>query len=93
MLAGGNGHLCQLEVFTPAEFYDSQPRRSSLFDSPTLPRFPSSGPLPRRKHDNSLFSFNPYFCSYCSMEMTIDLPEDVLTKAKIVAATRRATLR
>lgn len=27
------------------------------------------------------------------MKTTIDLPEDVLTKAKIVAATRRTTLR
>lgn len=30
---------------------------------------------------------------YCSVKTTIDLPDDILVKAKIVAAERRTTLR
>ena len=35
----------------------------------------------------------PVSCVFWSMKTTIDLPDDVLVKAKIVAATRRTTLR
>ena len=35
----------------------------------------------------------PYSCIDCPMKTTIDLPDDVLVKAKILAAERRTTLR
>jgi len=35
----------------------------------------------------------PYSRIYCRMKTTIDLPEEVLTRAKILAAERRTTLK
>lgn len=39
------------------------------------------------------FDNRQYLRFYCHMKTTIDLPEEVLVKAKIVAAERRTTLR
>ncbi len=41
----------------------------------------------------SRLAHEPYSCIYCRMKTTIDVPEDVLVKAKVFAAARRTTLR
>ena len=38
-------------------------------------------------------TISPYSCKYCSMKTTIDFPDELLHRAKVVAAERRTTLR
>lgn len=50
-------------------------------------------PAPLRRPLASRLILWPYSCIYCFMKTTIDLPDDVLHRAKIVAAQRRTTLK
>ena len=43
--------------------------------------------------DNSWLANDPYTCIYCWMKTTIDLPDEVLVKAKVFAADQRTTFR
>ena len=43
--------------------------------------------------ERTVLTIIPSICKYCFVKTTIDFPDDLLHRAKIVAAERRTTLR